>query len=724
MKKNHNSKTVLKQLFGYDKFRPHQEEIVNHILENRDGFVVMPTGGGKSLCFQLPAHMKAGTCVVVSPLISLMKDQVDAAAATGLRAACLNSTMSLRVQREVLDALRTSQLDLLYVAPERFAVSEFVEALKNAELNFFAIDEAHCISDWGHDFRPDYAELSNLIPTFPGTPVVAFTATATPQVQRDIVERLALRSPFLVRASFDRPNLFYSVTPKAHVESQILQFIRRHPDQSGIIYRATRKAVDETSEFLRMNNVNVAPYHAGMADGSRALNQEAFRRDEVRVVVATIAFGMGIDKPNVRWVVHGDLPKNLESYYQETGRAGRDGDPAHCRLFFSPGDASKIEYFISQSNNVNEQRRLRSLLRAMMDYARGNVCRRQTLLNYFGEKYETDDCGACDVCSGDVKTVDASVDAQKILSATIRAGQKFGAGHLINIVTGSQTEQIRRHKHDQLPTYGVGADKPKKYWKQLVNELESQKCLRRSNEQYSTLSLTEHGRQVMKGKKNFQLLDMTAKKNEPEKPVMPELNIEDQKLFEQLHDWRRQRANELDVPAYVIFGDRVLRKIAIIKPKIKTELKQIGGVGEHKLARFGDELLGLVNDYLKENPDVRTSQKKVDPTAGELPPAAATYQLTWQMFSNGLQPKQIAEKRGLAIGTIVDHLAKGLNNGCDFDLSTLIDPEIITEVEGIMNRIGDEKLKPIVDMGNGRFGYEEAKIVRSLRSSVVNRKTC
>jgi ATP-dependent DNA helicase RecQ len=715
-----SAKSVLKKIFGYDEFRPHQQEIVDYVLEGRDGFVVMPTGGGKSLCFQLPAHMKIGTCIVVSPLISLMKDQVDSAAETGLRAACLNSSMSPAVQGKVLRDLRSSQLDLLYVAPERFGVRAFEDALHDAEVSFFAIDEAHCISEWGHDFRPDYAQLSRLVPSFPGVSVVAFTATATPQVQRDIIARLALRRPFQVRASFDRPNLFYSVTPKRHVDAQVLEFIHQHPDQSGIIYRATRKAVDETSEFLRMNNVNVAPYHAGMSDADRARNQEAFRRDEVRVVVATVAFGMGIDKPNVRWVVHADLPKNLESYYQETGRAGRDGDPAHCQLFFSSADAAKIEYFISQASEVDEQKRLRTLLRSMMEYARGNACRRRTLLSYFGEQHEIDKCGGCDVCKGDVDTVDASVEAQKLLSAILRSGQKFGAGQVVDIVTGASTERIRRYGHDKLPTYGVGGDKPKSYWKQLVGELESQKCLRRSSDQYPTLSLTRLGREVLKGNKEFRVLDLTVKNGERARPVMPELNNWDAALFEQLRGWRKKWADELDVPAYVVFGDRVLRHIAIAKPETSEELKRISGVGEYKCAKFGPDLLDRITAFLDAHPDARTSTHpaQLEQASGLWPEAAATFQLTWQMFSNGMEPEEIAQKRGLATGTIVSHLEKGVDRGCDFDLSRLVSPEVLAEVDKIMNELGDERLGPVVEKGDGRFGYEEAKIVRCMRNSV------
>ncbi len=712
-----DAKQALKQIFGYETFRPYQEEIVEAILQDRDGFVVMPTGGGKSLCFQLPAHMKPGTCVVISPLISLMKDQVDAATETGLRAACLNSTMAMSEQNSVLNALRAGQIDLLYVAPERFAVNPFVEALKTARLSFFAIDEAHCISEWGHDFRPDYGELSTLVTTFPEAAVIAFTATATLEVQNDIVKCLGLRDPFRVRASFNRPNLFYGVTPKYNVESQVLAFIRQHPAEPGIVYRTTRKATEETAAFLKDSGLNVVPYHAGMSDHDRAVNQEAFRRDDVQAVVATVAFGMGIDKPNVRWVVHGDLPKNIESYYQETGRAGRDGDPAHCHLFFSGGDAAKIEYFINQCENPEEKLRLRTLLRAMMNYASSNVCRRRTLLTYFGEQFHEENCGTCDVCQGDVQTVDATTDARKILSAAVRSKERFGGGHLVDIVYGANTERIRRNGHDRLPTYGVGSDQPKKHWHRVVDELICQQCLQRSNGEYATLSMTGRGWSVMKGEETFRMAESAVQKQDT-KPAAPELSSTDSALFELLRAWRKDRATALDVPAYVVFSDQTLRQIAVSKPKTDDDLAAVHGAGEHKRSKFGADVIRIVSDYIAEHPEADTVSQPPESVSEPARQPSGTCHLSWQMAEKGMSPDAIAEERGLTVGTVIKHLEKGLQHGRDFDLARFVDDAVLQEIDDLLEELGDERLKPIVERSEGRFGYNEARLVRALRNAV------
>ena len=441
---------ALQNIFGFPDFRPNQREIVEAVLGGRDAFVVMPTGGGKSLCYQLPAHLQAGTCLVVSPLISLMKDQVDAAVANGLRAAFLNSSLESDARREVISALRRSELDLLYVSPERFAMEGFADLLKACRLSFVAIDEAHCISEWGHDFRPDYLALGGLTEQFPGLPVAAFTATATLKVQEDIVRRLKLRDPLKVRASFNRPNLYYAVESKTDVQRQLLRFVLGRPAEAGIIYRTTRKSVEETADYLREHKIRALPYHAGLEDAVRAANQEAFNRDEVNVIVATIAFGMGIDKSNVRYVVHADLPKNIEGYYQETGRSGRDGDPAHCLLLFGYGDIPKIRHFFDQIEDPGEKQRAERSLYDVVNYASTHACRRRRLLAYFGEALPDVACGACDVCTGRVARVEATRDAQIALSAIARTGQRFGVNHIIDVITGARTDRIRALGHDQV----------------------------------------------------------------------------------------------------------------------------------------------------------------------------------------------------------------------------------------------------------------------------------
>ena len=407
---------TLKSVFGFSGFRPHQEEIVRALLGRRDLFAVMPTGGGKSLCYQLPARLLPGVCLVISPLISLMKDQVDAAKAIGLKAAFLNSSQGAVEQRDVEQALKANEIDLLYVSPERFAMASFTMLLRSVALAFVAIDEAHCISEWGHDFRPDYLQLSEIVRQFPECPIAAFTATATRRVEQDIIAKLGLREPYRVRASFNRPNLFYQVLPKTDPERQLLQFVRSRRGEQGIIYRTTRKSVENTAALLNANGIKALPYHAGLEDRVRASNQEAFNRDETDVVVATIAFGMGIDKSNVRYVVHGDLPKNIEGYYQETGRAGRDGDPAHCLLLFGYGDIPRITYFFEQITDEGAKRHARHCLDEMVRYGSARVCRRKQLLAYFNEHYPQDDCGMCDVCAGEVDEIDATVEAQMLLS--------------------------------------------------------------------------------------------------------------------------------------------------------------------------------------------------------------------------------------------------------------------------------------------------------------------
>lgn len=586
-------------LFGFSTFRPNQETIVGNILDGRDVFAVMPTGGGKSLCYQLPAALLPGTAIVISPLISLMKDQVDAAVENGIDAAFLNSSLDADAVADVYRKLKYGKIKLLYIAPERFAMPHFIDRLKEATISFFAIDEAHCVSEWGHDFRPDYLGLSLIPASFPGVPVAAFTATATPKVQDDIIARLGLRAPHRICASFNRPNLFYEVKAKAKVDEQIMAFLRSRRNEAGIIYRTTRDAVNTTAAYLNAHGIAAVAYHAGLSADERSRNQEAFNRDEVQVVVATIAFGMGIDKSNVRFVVHADLPKNIEGYYQETGRAGRDGDPAQCLLFFGRGDIPKIRYFINTIQDEAERQIAGEKLNQMVGFALHNVCRRRQLLGFFGESYEQDDCGACDICSGSVERVDMTTDAQIALSAVSRTGQRFGSGHIIDIVTGANTQRIRELGHQEIKTYGAGRDRDKKYWRSVIDELLAQGALVQEGQQYPVLKITHKGEAVLyRGE-----LVTALKKAEAQvraTRTAPGDGEYDAVLFDRLRMVRKRLADEQQVPPYIVFSDKTLHEMCRRCPGSLAELRTISGVGDTKLERYGAFFADAISHYLRE----------------------------------------------------------------------------------------------------------------------------
>lgn len=596
---------VLKKVFGFECFLSNQEEIIESILAHCDAFVVMPTGGGKSLCYQLPAHLMEGTCIVISPLISLMKDQVDAAVATGLRASFLNSSLSAGLKRQVEAKLAAGELDLVYVSPERFAMPEFTDILKRVKLSFVAIDEAHCISEWGHDFRPDYLNLSSIVREFPEAPVAAFTATATRRVQDDIVEKLGLRSPHIVRASFNRPNLFYKVVPKTKPGDQILRFVRAHAGEPGIVYRTTRKSVEKTSDMLVKHGIRALPYHAGLSDSVRTGNQESFNKDEVDVIVATIAFGMGIDKSNVRYVLHGDLPKNIESYYQETGRSGRDGDPAYCLLLFGYGDIPKIRFFINQMTDDAERARSTRCLNDMVHYATVNACRRRQILEYFGEtwpplngKDDSEGCGqkklCCDICAGEVECLDATEDAQIVLSAIARTGERFGANHVVSVVTGESSDRILRLGHDQIKTFGVGKDRDKSHWRLVIDNLLAQGLITQTPGDYPVLQLVPAAREVLFNGRQVHILKsrkISAKRREP---VAAQGGPYNEQLFEKLRELRKRLATEQGVPPYVVFSDRTLHEMARTMPGTEEEMLHVNGVGEKRFARYGRQFMEAI----------------------------------------------------------------------------------------------------------------------------------
>jgi len=606
-----NVLNTLKTVFGFQSFRPNQENIIGSILDKRDVFAVMPTGGGKSLCYQLPAIMMTGTTIVISPLISLMKDQVDAALENGITAAFMNSSLGSEEISGVYQKMKYNKIKLLYIAPERFAMRHFLETLKGVQISLFAIDEAHCVSEWGHDFRPDYLSLSVIPKTFPDVPVAAFTATATQKVQEDIISRIGLRSPKIIRASFNRPNLFYEVKSKLKADHQILDFLKEHPGESGIVYRTTRDSVMDTAEFLTSSGIKALPYHAGLAGEERTRNQDAFNRDEVSVIVATIAFGMGIDKSNVRFVIHADLPKNIEGYYQETGRAGRDGEPALCLLLFSRGDIPKIRYFIDRITDENERSIALEKLNQMAGYAAHNVCRRKQLLNFFGEEYASDNCGTCDICSGTIEQIEITLDAQIAMSAVSRTGQRFGAGYIADIVTGADTKRIRELRHSQIKTYGAGRDKDKKHWRSIIDELLAQEALQQDGDKYPVLKLTQKGLDILFGK--ARILALKKETVRPKKGFLMDTasgHGYDETLFERLRIVRKNLAEEQQVPPYVVFSDKTLHDMCRFHPVTPYDMRNISGVGDMKLDRYGEFFIREIRDYLDENPKgVSVTQK-------------------------------------------------------------------------------------------------------------------
>ena len=596
---------ALKKYFGYDQLRPLQEEIVKDALADRDVFALMPTGGGKSLCFQLPALLRDGLTIVVSPLIALMKDQVDALRATGIPATFLNSSLDRHEAADRFRGLNRGEYRLLYVAPERLMLDSFFESALNWNIAQVAIDEAHCISEWGHDFRPEYRELKKLRRHLPGVPIMALTATATERVRADIVQQLKLNGARCYVASFNRPNLTYRVVPKSAPYDQLLTFIRGRPNESGIVYCASRKTADSLAAKLVSDGIKAKPYHAGLDPKERSKHQELFLRDDIRVITATIAFGMGINKPNVRFVVHHDLPKNIESYYQETGRAGRDGLPAECVLLFSANDVVKQRRFI-EDKSEKEAAIAREQLRQMIHYAETRDCRRATLLKYFGEELSQPTCDGCDNCLSPRETFDGTVHAQKFLSCVYRIHEKhgfgFGLNHIVDVLSGADTEPIRQRGHDQLSTFGIGKDLNRSSWQSIGRELLRLGLVAAAPGKFATLQLTDSGLAVLRQRKPITLtkpFDVETRKRRKSRAGEIEC---DETLFEELRTLRKKIADERDVPAYVIFSDVSLREMARSYPTTTTDFGKIPGVGRQKLLDFAEPFTAAIKDYLSSHP--------------------------------------------------------------------------------------------------------------------------
>jgi len=724
---------LLKQYFGFTSFRPLQEEIIRDSLAGKDVFALLPTGGGKSLCFQLPALVRDGLTVVVSPLIALMKDQVDALQASGIAATFLNSSLAADESRKRLRGLHNGEFRLLYAAPERLMLSGFLGDLKRWNVQLIAIDEAHCISEWGHDFRPEYRQISDLRKLFPDVPFMALTATATGRVREDIVNHLQLREPKCYVASFNRPNLTYRVIAKNKPYDQLLDFLRARPKESGIVYCLSRKVTESVAERLNENGIKAKPYHAGLTPKERSEHQELFLRDDIRVVCATIAFGMGINKPNVRFVFHYDLPKNIEGYYQETGRAGRDGLPGECVLLFSPGDAVKQTTFIDEKTNPQERQIAREQLQQMVHYAECAGCRRVELLRYFGEDFDASipseksairnpqseiNCGACDNCLSPRATFDGTLAAQKFLSCVYRIREKngFGVGfnHVVEVLTGADTEKIRKWDHAQLSTFGIGKEHNRSEWAAIGRELVRLGFLRQTTEKFSVLEITNEGRAALKERKKVTL---TKPVTAPETKTRHVGEITcDETLFERLRELRKRLADERDVPAYIIFSDVALRQMARNYPESERDFARISGVGEKKLREFGEVFLDEIALHLATNPrQIFAEDSFVIPVA-QRSSLGDTARETLRRFRAGDSPTEIATARGLVAGTIYGHLATAIEAGEKIDLAQLINAEAQAEIAVAFQRTGWGNLVGARELLGEKYDYGLLRIYRAAKN--------
>ena len=709
---------LLKQYFGFTTFRPLQEEIIRDSLAGKDVFALLPTGGGKSLCFQLPALTRDGLTVVVSPLIALMKDQVDALQASGIPATFLNSSLAADESRKRLRGLHNGEYRLLYAAPERLMLSSFLEDLQRWNVRLIAVDEAHCISEWGHDFRPEYRQIADLRKLFPLVPFMALTATATGRVREDIVTHLRLREPNCYVASFNRPNLTYRVIPKNKSYDQLLHFLRARPKESGIVYCQSRKSAERVAANLTEDGVKSRPYHAGLTPKERSEHQEFFLRDDVRVICATIAFGMGINKPNVRFVIHYDLPKNIEGYYQETGRAGRDGLPSECVLLFSAGDVVKQTQFIDEKPSLKEQQIARAQLQQMVHYAECAGCRRKELLAYFGEEYSAAGCGACDNCLSPRATFDGTLAAQKFLSCVfrIREKQRFGVGlnHLVEVLAGADTEKIRKWDHTQLSTYGIGKEHSRPEWAAIGRELVRLGFLRQKAEKFSVLELTNDGLAALKERRKITL---TKPAVTPETKTYHVGEIAcDEVLFDRLRQLRKKLADERDVPAYIIFSDVALRQMARNYPASESEFARISGVGEKKLREFGEIFLGEIAAHLQSNARQIIADDSFVVSAAPPPSRSSlgdSARETLRRFRSGSSVEQIARERDVTTGTICGHIAEGVERGEPVDLDIFFTADEKKKVAAAFQARGAFALSPVFESLGGKIDYGRLRIFRA-----------
>ncbi|MFM2061594.1 MAG: hypothetical protein RLZZ507_1264 [Cyanobacteriota bacterium] len=703
----------LKHHFGYDQFRPGQRQIIEDALQNRDLMVVMPTGGGKSLCFQLPALLKPGLTVVVSPLIALMQDQVEALRTNNISATFLNSSLNTYKVRSREEAIMNGKIKLLYVAPERLVSDRFLPLLdvvkEKIGIANFAIDEAHCVSEWGHDFRPEYRQLILLRKRYPQVPTTALTATATDRVRADIIQQLGLKQPSIHIASFNRQNLYYEVRPKSSRSyAEILEIVREN-EGSGIIYCLTRKKVDELTFKLQKDKVAALPYHAGLSDDERSKNQTRFIRDDVRIMVATIAFGMGINKPDVRFVIHSDLPRNLESYYQESGRAGRDDEPSRCTLFFSFGDVKTIEWSINQKTDPQEQLIAKQQLRQVIDYAEGTDCRRTIQLGYFGERFPGN-CGNCDNCRYPKPVQDWTIEAMKFLSCVARCKERYGMLYIIDVLRGGKNQKIILNKHDQLSTYGIGKDRTLDEWRMLGRSLLHQGLLEQSNDGYSVLKLNALSWEVMRKQRNVSIAVPVAQKITVEDGNAKAAEVE--VLMQKLRSLRKQLADEQAVPPYVIFHDSTLKLMAQVQPKTLHEFGELSGVGSHKLAQYGDRFLAEIQAYCQQQSLQIPKNNQVYHSASEHYPSD-TESTTLELYQQGFSIQEIAEKRNVKTSTVIKHLTDLIEKNQPIDLNLLVPLDRQKKIWQVIDVLGDINLTPIREYLGESYSFDEIRLVRA-----------
>ncbi|WP_346290137.1 DNA helicase RecQ [Sphaerothrix gracilis] len=702
---------ALKHFFGYDQFRLRQRQVIEDVLQNRDSLVVMPTGGGKSLCYQLPALLKLGVTVVVSPLIALMQDQVEALQDNGIAATFLNSSLSLNELRQREAALLQGQIKLLYIAPERLLSETFLPLLQQlgqtVGIAAFAIDEAHCVSDWGHDFRPEYRQLRFLRQQYPAVPMLALTATATERVREDIVQQLQLRNPALHITSFNRQNLYYEVQPKGRQAYVQLLSLVKQQQGTGIIYCLSRRRVDEIAARLQQDGVSALPYHAGLSDTQRQENQRRFIRDDVRVIVATIAFGMGINKPDVRFVVHYDLPRSLESYYQESGRAGRDGETARCTVFLGYGDISTIEFLIDRKPDPREQRIARQQLRQVIDYAESAVCRRQIQLGYFGEAF-AGTCDHCDNCCSPPPIEDWTVEAQKFLSCVARCRERFGMTHVIDVLRGSRKKRLLELRHDQLSTYGIGKDRSLDEWRLLGRSLLHQRLVDETTDGYPVLKLNAASWQILRGQLPVQVAipqQMAAATTAESDRIPAEAAI----LLGQLKALRKRLADEQSVPPYVVFAESSLRQMAQQRPQTLEAFAQISGVGSRKLTQYGKVFTTEIAQFCQEH-NLTAPNKPVASASQSL---AETHLTTLRLYQQGLTAAEIAIERSLRLSTISDHLARLIEAGQPVELDRLVASERQTVIQQAIAAIGDTPLRELREHLGPTYDYNEIRLVKA-----------